>query len=282
MAFLLFKQHKYTQGLRTGICAYILQRRDFYEGEGWEKLLKALRTSQTLYVGNLSFYTTEEQIYELFSRVGPVKRVIMGLNKIAKTPCGFCFVEYYSHLEAEQAKLYLSGTKLDERVIRVELDPGFEEGRQYGRSRLTGGQVRDDHRADFDEGRGGWANAPQVVDPVTVKPPVVVQSPDGPILKEKVFSHFPHTSIRRKAVAPNFVSVQAASTFTGQPSGPPSKSDVSERPPKRIRSPGSSRDDKDRSSGDRDHRRRTDDDRDVSTSESVKDENDELLYQDRQ
>ena len=27
---------------------------------------------------------------------------------------------------------YIGGTKLDERIIRTDLDPGFEEGRQYG------------------------------------------------------------------------------------------------------------------------------------------------------
>ena len=53
-----------------------------------------LKRSTTLYVGNLSFYTTEEQIWELFSRAGDVKRIVMGLDKNKKTPCGFCFVEY--------------------------------------------------------------------------------------------------------------------------------------------------------------------------------------------
>jgi nuclear cap-binding protein subunit 2 len=38
-------------------------------------------------VGNLSFFTTEEQIHELFSRAGDVKRIIMGLDKATKTPC---------------------------------------------------------------------------------------------------------------------------------------------------------------------------------------------------
>lgn len=45
-------------------------------------------------MGNLSFYTTEEQIHELFGRCGDVKRIVMGLDKFKKTPCGFCFVEY--------------------------------------------------------------------------------------------------------------------------------------------------------------------------------------------
>jgi nuclear cap-binding protein subunit 2 len=38
---------------------------------------RLLATSTTLYVGNLSFYTTEEQIHELFGRAGDLKRIIM-------------------------------------------------------------------------------------------------------------------------------------------------------------------------------------------------------------
>lgn len=55
---------------------------------------KLLKQSCTLYVGNLSFYTTEEQVHELFSKSGDVKRIIIGLDKVKKTACGFCFVEY--------------------------------------------------------------------------------------------------------------------------------------------------------------------------------------------
>jgi nuclear cap-binding protein subunit 2 len=35
---------------------------------------------------------------------------------------------------------YISGTKLDERIIRCDLDPGYKEGRQFGRGK-SGGQV---------------------------------------------------------------------------------------------------------------------------------------------
>ena len=91
-----------------------------------------LSKSSTLYVGNLSFYTTEEQVYELFSKCGDVKRIIMGLDRFKKTPCGFCFVEYYTHDEAMNCILYISGTMLDERIIRADWDAGFQEGRQYG------------------------------------------------------------------------------------------------------------------------------------------------------
>ncbi|KAL5668637.1 hypothetical protein ACJX0J_020858, partial [Zea mays] len=105
-----------------------------------EEYEAALLASTTLYIGNMSFYTTEEQAYELFSRAGEIKKIIMGLDKNSKTPCGFCFVLYYSREDAEDAVKYISGTMLDDRPIRVDFDWGFEEGRQWGRGR-SGGQV---------------------------------------------------------------------------------------------------------------------------------------------
>jgi nuclear cap-binding protein subunit 2 len=90
-----------------------------------------------------------------------------------RTPCGFCFVEYYTHEEALASMRYVSGTKLDERIIRCDLDLGYKEGRQFGRGKSGGQvhiisstltshihhhklQVRDEHRQDYDPGRGGW------------------------------------------------------------------------------------------------------------------------------
>jgi len=114
-----------------------------------------LKQSTTLYIGNMSFYTTEEQVYELFGMCGDVKRVIMGLDKFKKTPCGFCFVEYYGRDDAEKSLMYVNGTRLDDRIIRTDWDAGFVEGRQYGRGK-SGGQVRDEYRNDYDSGRGGY------------------------------------------------------------------------------------------------------------------------------
>jgi nuclear cap-binding protein subunit 2 len=65
----------------------------------------------------------------------------MGLDRNTKTPCGFCFVIYHTRANALAAVRYLSGTKLDNRQLRVDIDYGFEEGRQFGRGR-SGGQVR--------------------------------------------------------------------------------------------------------------------------------------------
>lgn len=116
-----------------------------------------------LYVGNLSFYTTEEQIFELFSRCGDVRNVFMVLDKIKKMACGFCFVEYYSRSDAENAMWFLNGTLLDDRIICTDWDLGFWEGQQYGHGQ-SGGQVRDEFREVFYAGRGGFGKQAQACD----------------------------------------------------------------------------------------------------------------------
>jgi nuclear cap-binding protein subunit 2 len=127
-------------------------------GGGQREWQDQLEKSTTLYIGNLSFYTTEEQLYALFGQVGDVRRIVMGLDRNTKTPCGFCFVEYERRADTEDAVKYVNGTKMDDRIVRVDWDGGFVEGRQYGRGR-SGGQVREEYRADYDAGRGGWGKA---------------------------------------------------------------------------------------------------------------------------
>jgi nuclear cap-binding protein subunit 2 len=58
-------------------------RDQHYKGTRYDQE-KSLKSTSTLYVGNLAFFTTEEQIYELFSRCGDIRRVVMGLDKYKK------------------------------------------------------------------------------------------------------------------------------------------------------------------------------------------------------
>ena len=105
----------------------------------------------------------------------------MGLDRLKKTPCGFCFVEFFDREDSETALRFLNGAKLDDRQIRTDWDHGFEDGRQYGRGK-SGGQIRDDYRQDFDDGRGGYGyliqkqlldttNAHQMQMPPSIEPP---------------------------------------------------------------------------------------------------------------
>ena len=105
-------------------------RRD--ELNGYANLRKSL-TSATVYVGHLMLSTTEEQIYEHFAQAGRISRVIMGLNAHDQSPTGFCFVVFKQPQAALNAVKYLNKTKINGRTIEIDLDPGFEDGRQYGR-----------------------------------------------------------------------------------------------------------------------------------------------------
>lgn len=132
-------------------------RKNYYS---FEDQVHVLKDSKTVYVGNLSFFTTEVQLNETFSTVGPIKRIIMGLNSRTKTPCGFCFIEYYTREHAAACLKFVSGTICDDRIIRSDLDSGFKPGRQYGRGQ-SGGQIRDERRANYDPARGGPCTASQ-------------------------------------------------------------------------------------------------------------------------
>jgi nuclear cap-binding protein subunit 2 len=126
------------------------QYRDKQFPGGEEAWRKKLSESSTVYVGNLSCYTNEYQLYELFSRCGSIRRIIMGLDKFKKTPCGFCFIEFDERSSALKSISYLKGTHLDGRDIQVDIDAGFEEGRQFGRG-ATGGQISDERRREREQ-----------------------------------------------------------------------------------------------------------------------------------
>ncbi|CAG2173657.1 unnamed protein product [Oppiella nova] len=132
-------------------------------------LLTIISTNPSLYdsrgmVGSVDLLTRLRRSMSARShRSSPMKcvakrlldRVIIGLDRNVKTPCGFCFVEYLSRESAANAMRYVNGTRLDDRIIRTDWDTGFIEGRQYGRGK-SGGQVRDEYRTDYDDGRGGF------------------------------------------------------------------------------------------------------------------------------
>ncbi len=67
-----------------------------------------------LYVGNLSYSVTSEELRELFSGYGEVRQVNLIEGK------GFAFVEMSNLAEAEKAKETLDGTDFKGRTLRVD------------------------------------------------------------------------------------------------------------------------------------------------------------------
>ena len=72
-----------------------------------------------LYVGNISFKATEEDIRELFARSGEVESVKIITDAHTGNPKGFGFVEMATEEDAKKAIDELNGTTFMERAITV-------------------------------------------------------------------------------------------------------------------------------------------------------------------
>lgn len=75
--------------------------------------------STRLYVGNLSYHTTESQLRDLFGDVGEVESVAVVTDRDTGRPRGFAFVEMASNEGAQEAIRQLDGKNVDDREIRV-------------------------------------------------------------------------------------------------------------------------------------------------------------------
>lgn len=79
-----------------------------------------------LYVGNLDYSITHEELKELFSNYGEVKYVKLIEDR------GFGFVEMSNQQEAEKAKEALNGTEFKGRLLKVnEARPQKNRGRRH-------------------------------------------------------------------------------------------------------------------------------------------------------
>jgi cold-inducible RNA-binding protein len=92
-----------------------------------------------LYVGNLSFSTTEEALQAEFEHHGQVQEVALVTDRDTGRPRGFGFVTMNNDNEARAAIEALNGTDLDGRTITVNEARPKTEGGGRGGSRGGGG-----------------------------------------------------------------------------------------------------------------------------------------------
>jgi len=91
-----------------------------------------------LYVGNLSFNTSESRLHELFSEFGDVASASLVMDRETGRPRGFGFVEFNNDDHARAAMAGMSGKNVDGRDLTVnEAKP--REGGGGGRGGYGGG-----------------------------------------------------------------------------------------------------------------------------------------------
>lgn len=85
-----------------------------------------------LYVGNLSYQTTEQTLRELFMQAGNVNSVALIKEPGTQRSKGFAFVEMGSQSEMQKAISMFNGYTLDERQMAVSVARPREEHRGGG------------------------------------------------------------------------------------------------------------------------------------------------------
>ena len=85
-----------------------------------------------LYIGNLSYDTTEESLRALLSQAGTVESVDMIMDRYSGRPKGFAFVTMGTQAEAEKAISMFNETTLDDRAIKVNIARPREERPRTG------------------------------------------------------------------------------------------------------------------------------------------------------
>ncbi|MFZ1042910.1 MAG: RNA-binding protein [Anaerolineales bacterium] len=101
-----------------------------------------------LYVGNLSYSTTEDDLRTLFTQAGTVSSVALIKDRDSGQSKGFAFVEMSTQVEAEKAISTFNGFRMGDRELKVSLARPREEHTGFGN---RGSNNRGGHRPQ----RGG-------------------------------------------------------------------------------------------------------------------------------
>jgi RNA recognition motif-containing protein len=72
-----------------------------------------------IFVGNLSYQASEDELHQAFAQYGAVERVSIVTDRATGQPRGFAFVEMTNRAEAEAAISHLNGAELHGRAMNV-------------------------------------------------------------------------------------------------------------------------------------------------------------------
>ena len=105
-----------------------------------------------LFIGGLSFSTSDDRLRELFAQVGGVESAAVVMDRETGRSRGFGFVEMATAEEADAAVKKSNGQEVDGRTLKVELANSAGSG--GGRS--GGGRSGGGYRSGGGSGGGRW------------------------------------------------------------------------------------------------------------------------------
>lgn len=95
--------------------------------------------STRIYVGNLPYTATNEQLAQVFGAFGEVSEATIVMDRVSGQSKGFGFVEMADDAAARTAIGGLDGSTLDDRAIRVSEARPRQDRSDGGRPRRSGG-----------------------------------------------------------------------------------------------------------------------------------------------
>lgn len=110
-----------------------------------------------IFVGNLSYQTTQDDLHAAFAQYGGVERVNIVTDRDTGQPRGFAFVEMSDSQAAQAAITHLNGSELNGRALNVNEarpKPAGGGGGGYGGGRREGGGGGGGNRGGGGGGRG--------------------------------------------------------------------------------------------------------------------------------
>jgi RNA recognition motif-containing protein len=111
---------------------------------------------KNIFVGNLNFNTSEDELRQIFEPFGPVDRVSIMTDRDTGRSRGFGFVEMTNNEDGEKAITALNGSQIGGRTLNVnEARPKAEHAGGGGRDRGDRGGGRGGDRGGDRGGRGG-------------------------------------------------------------------------------------------------------------------------------
>jgi cold-inducible RNA-binding protein len=99
--------------------------------------------SNKLFVGNLSFETTENEVQDTFAAHGTVTEADLVMDRTTNRSRGFAFVTMSTNDEAQKAITALNGVELNGRALTVNVAKPREERPAGGHRSYNGGGGRD-------------------------------------------------------------------------------------------------------------------------------------------